>query len=558
MSFDTSSFGPTTASALAAASSVCPRPRHGGQPGRPSPSASARLTLASALFTTAALLAACGGGGGSAGESPFPAPPPGSGTPPPPAAATAQACAPTNPYRADATATTTSGSLDIEKAWLRSYMEAAYLWYSEIPSVSAGSAAYSNTAAVYDSLDNYFEALKTPSLTASGKRKDQFSFTYPTKAWNDLAQSGEVSGYGIEWYFASSTPPRGLKIAYVEAGSPAATAGLRRGDVLISADGVPADAGDTVGVDTLNAALFPGNAGESHAFVFSRSGVSLSRSLTSAVITKQPVPTVQVLNSGGSKVGYLVFNDHIASAEQPLIDAINTLKASGVTDLVLDLRYNGGGYLYIASELAYMIAGPGATSGKVFEQLQYNNKRSADTNSADARTPFYDTSCILGSDFSCTRVAPLPTLGLSRVSVLTSGGTCSASEAIINGLRGVDLDVRLIGDTTCGKPYGFTAKDNCGISYFPIEFKGVNAKGFGDYADGFSPTCTASDDFSRSLGDPAENQLAAALYNLSNNSCNPASFGAGRAQALSASTAGRGGLLRGPERENRILLKPKR
>jgi hypothetical protein len=115
-----------------------------------------------------------------------------------------------------------------------------------------------------------------------------------------------------------------------------------------------------------------------------------------------------------------------------------------------------------------------------------------------------------------------PTLNLGKVFVLTGSGTCSASEAIINGLRGVNVDVIQIGATTCGKPYGFYPQDNCGTTYFSIEFKGVNAKGFGDYPDGFSPAnpqstqaqlpgCSVADDFTHQLGDPGENRLESAL-----------------------------------------------
>jgi hypothetical protein len=113
-------------------------------------------------------------------------------------------------------------------------------------------------------------------------------------------------------------------------------------------------------------------------------------------------------------------------------------------------------------------------------------------------------------------------LNLTRVYVLTSSGTCSASESIINGLRGVDVQVIQIGAPTCGKPYGFFAPDNCGTTYFSIQFKGVNNKGFGDYADGFAPTanptlptqlpgCAVDDDFTHQLGDVGENRLEAAL-----------------------------------------------
>jgi hypothetical protein len=194
----------------------------------------------------------------------------------------------------------------------------------------------------------------------------------------------------------------------------------------------------------------------------------------------------------------------------------------------------------------------------VFEQLSYNSKRSAE----NSRTPFYAESCLL-SGAKCTDERPLPSLNLGRVFVLTQSGTCSASEAIINGLRGVDVEVIQIGGTTCGKPYGFTAKDNCGISYFPIEFVGVNAKGFGDYADGFTPGggsgprqlpgCAVADDFERALGDPAEAMLAAALAYRANGQC-PANSGLSKAMA-SARTEGQLALTprRSPARENRIL-----
>lgn len=518
--------------------------------------ASTPIRRLGALFAAAALTAAlggCGGGGGDGGTTPFPTPP---SPPPPPASDAPQVCAPTNPYRGDALEPTRTGSLDNEKAWVRSYMSDAYLWFSEMPSVNAGAAQFSDTSDVPWSLDNYFHALKTPARTPSGKERDQFSFTMSTKAWNDTMSSGLTSGYGIDWYWESATPPRGIRIAYIEPGSPAAAAGLLRGDVLLTADGVSADTNSQSGVDTLNAALFPSANGQSHAFSFSRPGDgTVTRNVASAAITRNPVPTTLVLDNAGSKVGYILFNDHIASSEQKLIDAVNTLKAAAVTDLVLDLRYNGGGYLYLASELAYMIAGNGPTSGKVFEQLQYNSKRSAETNSEDAKTPFFTSSCILSSDFQCTNQQPLPTLNLSRVTVIATGGTCSASEAIINGLRGVDVEVRVIGSTTCGKPYGFTAKDNCGISYFPIEFKGVNAKGYGDYADGFSPTCPVNDDFNRALGDSSEGMLSAALYNLEHNACSLTAAQSARRSALASSArSAQPRLLRGPERESRIVI----
>jgi hypothetical protein len=163
---------------------------------------------------------------------------------------------------------------------------------------------------------------------------------------------------------------------------------------------------------------------------------------------------------------------------------------------------------------------------------------------------------------------PLPTLDLQRVFVLAGRGTCSASEAIINGLRGVGVEVILIGEQTCGKPYGFYDTPNCGTTYFTIQFKGVNDKGFGEYSDGFVPNeyddtyalvkgCEVSDDFSHALGDAGERRLAAALNYVDSGSCGTfaSSYAGLRARVASAD----GGLrLSPPEwRQNRIVTLPR-
>jgi C-terminal processing protease CtpA/Prc len=129
------------------------------------------------------------------------------------------------------------------------------------------------------------------------------------------------------------------------------------------------------------------------------------------------------------------------------------LRDAEVTNLVLDFRYNGGSFLAIASQLAYMVAGE-QTDGRTFEVNQWNDKHpNVDpvTNRVLTPTPFYNTTVGL----SATSGAPLPTLNLTRVFVLTGPGACSASEAFMNSLRGIDVEVIQVGSTTCGKPYGF-------------------------------------------------------------------------------------------------------
>ena len=240
------------------------------------------------------------------------------------------------------------------------------------------------------------------------------------------------------------------------------------------------------------------------------------------------VPLTKVVTSqGGRKVGYVLFNDHHEGAQDALIAAFENLKASAVQDLVLDMRYNSGGYLYVAQAAASMVTGP-QNDSRVFEQLRYNDKRDAESRAA----VFRFSTAVQAPEITYPRGYPLPQLSLPRVYILSSGLTCSASESIVNGLRGVDVQVILVGDTTCGKPYGFQRRDNCGFAFFPIEFQGYNAKGFGDYTAGFGPTCRVADDTSTALGASDEPLLTAALSHADTGSCPPGTATSSRLQSL--------------------------
>ncbi|MEM6639698.1 MAG: S41 family peptidase [Pseudomonadota bacterium] len=421
-------------------------------------------------------------------------------------------------------------SLLDELNYLRSFSDETYLWYDEI--------ADRNPAFFSDTLE-YFDVLKTPRTTANGDPVDRFHFTYDSEQWYQLSQTGVTAGYGMVLSIGSPTPPRNIVVAYVESGSPAAAAGvaLSRGTQLLSVDGVSTDTNTASGVDTLNAALFPSSAGERHQFEIQESGGQRRTVfMTARAVSIDPVPITDVFDlPDGRRVGYLLFNDHIATAEMALINAVDQLNSGpGIDELILDVRYNGGGYLAIASELAYMIAGATATVNRAFETLQSNDKHPV-TNPITGRTitptPFY--SVTLGPPFNGPLDTPLPTLGVSRVSVITGAGTCSASEAIINGLRGIDIPVQLVGQRTCGKPYGFYARDNCGTIYFTAQFRGVNEKGFGDYTSGFVaentrdrvgvriPGCELRDDLTRPLGDPEEARIRTALGLMQGEACPP-------------------------------------
>lgn len=453
------------------------------------------------------------------------------------------------------------GSVTSENDWLRSWSHELYLWYDEI--VDRDPATLPTPA--------YFDQLKTFATTPSGAPKDRFHFTVATSEWQQLSQSGISAGYGVQWAVLSSAPPREVVVAYTEPGSPASTppADLARGARVLEIDGIDVvDSSDSTSLALLNAGLSPAQPGESHLFTVLDLGAAAPRTftMTAAVVTSDPVQNVSTLDTPTGRIGYLLFNDHIATAEGELIDAIATLEAAGIDDLVVDLRYNGGGFLFIASELAYMIAGPVPTAGRTFERVRFNDKHPVTnpvTGTPLTPVPFIDSS--LG--FSAPPGQSLPTLDLPRVFLLTGPGTCSASESIINSLEGVDVEVIQIGSTTCGKPYGFYPADNCGTTYFSIQFQGVNDKGFGDYPDGFSPAntpgfagavltgCSVADDYDHALGDPAEARLAAALGYRDNGACPAPSGAASPGLTKTITRAERDGrLVRPPWREIRTLV----
>ena len=488
----------------------------------------------------ATLVACGGGGGGGGGGGTTPTPPPDTGWQPgvflDADTFYAQCESPRNGIN-PATGSAypdVQGTTTDENNFLRSFSHDTYLWYNEITD---------RDPSLYDDTLTYFDLLRTTATTPSGAPKDKFHFTYDTDEYYQLSQSGVSAGYGAVWALLAASPPREIVVAYTEPNSPAVApaVNLVRGEEIISVDGTAVVDGDPA---VLNAAFWPDDAGENHTFVVRNPDTMMERTITmtSEIITSAPVQGVDVIETLTGDVGYMVFNDHIATAEQALIDAVNQLNTynggQGIDDLVLDIRYNGGGYLAIASQFAYMIAGPAATAGRTFELLQFNDQHPVTnpiTGAAISPTPFYSTT--LGPPFNGGSAGqPLPTLGLPRVFVLTGPGTCSASEAIMNGLRGVDVEVIQIGSTTCGKPYGFYPQDNCGTTYFTIQFRGVNDKNFGDYTDGFSPNntpanqagtvipgCSVADDFSKQLGDSTEDRLATALAYRDGGTCPAAS-----------------------------------
>ncbi|BBM02036.1 S41 family peptidase [Microbulbifer sp. GL-2] len=413
------------------------------------------------------------------------------------------------------------GTREDENNWLRSMSNELYLWYDEIED--------RDPSGFTDSIA-YFELLKTNATTPSGSAKDRFHFSEST----EMLRSEKEIGYGIQWGLLSAPDelPREAVVAYLDIEDDENLPNtITRGAKVISVDGIDLAYGEDV--DTLNNGMWPSEPDEVHTFEILPLGATetVEVTLASKLVESDPVQHVKVeTTNSGRKVGYILFNDHLGRAEGQLITEVRDLVPQNIDELVLDLRYNRGGYLDLAAELAYMIAGD-VSVGQPFENIRFNDKHpeiNPVTGESVAPTPFHTTAVGITDD--SLEGESLPTLNLTRLFVLTGGNTCSSSEAIINGLRGIDIEVIQIGGATCGKPYGFYDLDNCGTTYFTIQFAGSNAKGFGEYTDGFFPGgtshtgaelpgCEVGDDFNHLLGETNEARFATALNYIETGEC---------------------------------------
>jgi hypothetical protein len=377
----------------------------------------------------------------------------------------------------------------VEKEWIRSYLNDHYLWYRDIVDVDAG--AYSTPI-------DYYYALLVTTPTASGKPRDRFSSAFPT-ALLDAPQYWQ----GIRW----NGPVDELRVSYVLDATPAALAGVHRGDKLVAINGVPVS---SVPAQAASDALFPRDSTQaSDLTLLDLDGGTRIVHLSPVVFNDVAVLRTEVLDRPDGKVGYIAFNSQVGHPGTDMLAAYYLLSDAGVSDLVLDIRYNPGGTLEVVSSVGSMIGGSNVAD-RVFATSAGNDKVQAIL--VDAGRPPVFTELFPPTSF---------TLNLSRVFLLTTDNTCSASEDLMNGLAPF-IDVRIVGTTTCGKPYGEVIEENCGTTFIPIVFSVENALHQGGFIDGLPPDCEAADDLTHELGDPDEGLLAAALAYRSSGICPPA------------------------------------
>lgn len=437
-----------------------------------------RLSLVAGCM---AMVAACGGGGGSGGGGP----PTGGVTPAPTPTATPAPAA---------------CSLRSRQDWALAQLNEWYLF-----------PALLNTAAnpaSYGTVDDYIDALTAP---ARAQARDRY-FTYLTSIAEENAfyEQGETAGFGIRLGYDSSANRVFVLESFETA--PAHLAGIQRGAELLQINGQSVSAlMASGGPGAVIQALGPDTVGLVRTIMYRTFAGSVATvNLTKTAFEIDPVANgngARILNDGARRVGYLNLRTFIDTAEPDLRAAFADFKAQGVTELVIDFRYNGGGLLSIAA-LMIDLMGEGR-AGQVNTYVTFR-----DSKASEGETVLFD---------------PQPeSIAPTKVAFIGTSGTASASEMVINGMMPfLGTNMALIGSNTYGKPVGQIALDRpeCDDRLRALAFKLENADRQGEYFNGLASTvartCRANDDISRPLGDEGEEMIRVALDFLAGRGCTP-------------------------------------
>ncbi|OXA77296.1 Peptidase family S41 [Flavobacterium aquidurense] len=398
-----------------------------------------------------------------------------------------------------------------------------YLWQPDVPNLADN--RFSSQEALNSFLKGYAEPedlfqdlLNKPiSKFPKGQAIDRFSWIVDDYTVLEQELQGTSKNNGVDFrlsYKPGSTTDLVGFVRYIIPNSDASTKDIKRGDLFTGINGAQLTVSNYQSL--LNADSYTLNMASYNGSAFTTNGKTIA--LVKTTLDENPIFINKVIISGSHKIGYLMYNGFYANYDAQLNAAFATLKSQGITDFVLDLRYNGGGSIQTASRLASMITGQFAT--KIFAKEKWNPKvneyyESEDPESLNVRFP----DKIDG--------AGINSLNLSKIYIITTGGTASASELVINGLAPY-ITVVQVGETTVGKnvgsvtlydspSFGKTNRNpNHKYAMQPLVLKIVNAVDFGEYTDGLIPTYQQLEVASNMgvLGDPSEPLLNLAISKI--------------------------------------------
>jgi len=390
------------------------------------------------------------------------------------------------------------------------YAKQTYFWNVGMPSYDTfNPRKYANN-------DQVLAALK--ALPSTGG-KDKYSFI------DDGTVAGQLGGVSGDYGFSANYDASNiLRVKYVYATSPAAIAGLVRGYQITRVNGRGTSRTSQADIDNLNDGIF-GNNPTISLTVVKPDGTTQDLVIARGSYNINPILYSNTYTIGAKKVGYIVFNSFTTNSV-PLLDAaFKKFNTDGITELVVDLRYNGGGSVATSEAFTNLIA-PASQNGKIMYTTYWTKTMQDNQATILQNQKFYAK----GSDgvtrlYSFFDYSYKPTAAagnqevfakrgslnsLTRVYFLVSSGTASASELLINNLKPV-MDVKLIGRKTYGKPVGFfSIRIDKNDLYIP-QFQTKNQADFGDYFDGMPVDKDVVDDLTKDFGDTSERLLAQAL-----------------------------------------------
>jgi carboxyl-terminal processing protease len=379
-----------------------------------------------------------------------------------------------------------------QNQFVRTTLRDIYYWYKELPDPDPAS---------FSSPEAYLDAVRYKTLDHT------YSFVTDRASNDAFFSDSQFVGFGFSMQVFGSE----IRLNEVYPASPASEAGLERGARLLSVNGRPID--NLISTGDINTIFGASQVGVTAQVRFrDNAGAEHDVQMIKRVVTIPTASLTRTFASGGRVVGYINFRNFVTPATAALDQAFTELEAAGANELVLDLRYNGGGLVSVAQHLTGLIGGS-RTKDKLFVQFVHNDKNT-------------------NRNSTLSFPAPAHALNLERLVVITTRASASASELVINGLRPF-IPVTVVGERTYGKPVGQYGFNFCDKVLYPVAFSTQNARGEGNYYDGIPADCGAADDLDHQLGDSAEASLSESLRYLRTGSCNPAAAAAARAQSAS-------------------------
>ena len=382
-----------------------------------------------------------------------------------------------------------SCSNDGQKQFVLDALYDWYLWNADLPA-NLSIADYATPEQLVIEVTETYGPQKP-----DGTPLDRFSSVGSLQADQQFFGEGKYEGFGFSWREEGGE----MRMTGVFAGSPADVAGIARGQTVVTLNG--RTYANIVGGEGINT-FFDSN--ETVTFVMERlDATTFSADVTKAIVTIPPVPQSRLINIGDGvpPVGYMEFRTFISTAEPRFATVFADFAAAGVTDIIIDMRYNGGGLVRTA-ELLGDYLGSVANPGAIFSRTEFNADRAPANNSIDL---FANPAVANG-------------LNTSRFIVIASGGTASASELVTNSLIPY-ADVWIVGANTFGKPVGQVGIEFCEKILRPTSFRTTNSLGDGDYFDGLPVDCPAADDLDIPVGDDSDPNVIAAVSIATTGAC---------------------------------------